>query len=168
MKKVYILTLLTFSTLIASGQVKRFDYGFFMELLKRIDRLEQIGNDFNDISAQNNIGFGLGSNLYYIANERLRFRLTLGINFEKETLKYYSSTAAETKISEVGFITSGLHSLIKANKKIPIYLIAGLTPYYGLKDNKDNKNDMGFKKIDLTGDIGLSYAISLKNIKSHA
>lgn len=165
MKKVYIVTLLTFSTLIASGQDKRFDFGFFMELLKRINRLEQTGNDFNNITARNNIGFGLGSNLYYIVNERLKIRLTLGVDFEKETLQYYSSTAAETKISEVGFVTSGLHPIIKANKKMPINIIAGLTPYYGLKDNKDNKKDMEFKKIDLTGDIGLSYAISLKTLK---
>lgn len=165
MRSVSILILLAFSTLIASGQDRKFDYGFFTQLLQRVNRLEQTGNDFNNIQAQNNIGFGLGSNLYYIANERIKIRLTLGINFEKETLKYYSSTAKETKISEVGFITSGLYSITRANNKIPINIIAGLTPYYGLKDNKDNRKDIEFKKFDLTGDIGLSYTISLKTFK---
>lgn len=110
-------------------------------------------------------GFGLGSNAYYIPNERFRIRLTLGVNFEKETLKYYSSTATETKISQVGFLTSGLHTIVKIDNKIPINFIAGLTPYYGLRDNKKNRKDMEFKKIDLTGDIGLSYIVSLKKFK---
>jgi hypothetical protein len=165
MIKLYILTFLTCLTLSTSAQDKKFDFGFFTELSKRINRLEKTGDNFNDIKVQNNIGFGLGSNLYYLASDRLRIRLTVGVNFEKEELNYFSMTTKETKITEVGFITSGLHTMIKVNKNIPLNLIAGLTPYYGLRDNRNNRKDLDFKKFDLTGDIGLSYIISLKKLK---
>jgi len=165
MRQLYLLTFLTFFSLTISAQDKKFDIGFFTELTKRVNRLDQKGDNFTDIRAQNNIGFGLGTNLYYLANDRLKLRLTVGVTFEKETLIYSSSTTSETKISEVGFLTSGFHTIVKISKKTPLNIIFGATPFYGLKDNKDNRTDMDFKKFDLTGDLGLSYTISLKTFK---
>ncbi len=111
------------------GQESRFDFGFNLDEITRINSLITKGNtNYSKINAPNLWGFGLGFNVYYKFNEQFQIRTSPGISFESEELIFTKQGADETLKLNLALLRLPIHGIYKPNEKIPMGIILGATP----------------------------------------
>ena len=145
------------------GQKSRFDFGFNLDEITRINSLITMGNtNYSKINAPNLWGFGLGFNVYYKFNEQFQIRTSPGISFESEELIFTRQGADETLKLNLALLRLPIHGIYKPNEKIPMGIILGATPNIQMPEPEESHiGQIKLKKFEFSLDLGLNYKINL-------
>jgi hypothetical protein len=135
------------------GQKPKF--GLYGEIMRSQNILSLNDNVNGDIESENKIGYGLGATFHFNEEKNISFRVSGGLNYLMEEVKYLGQGWEELQSGAI-FLKVPVHALFKFGKS-DFGLVAGINPSINLVGGKDENNDLNFKPFNIAGDIGFNY-----------
>lgn len=153
MKTILMGTLLLVLSSDIFGQKRKF--GLYGEVMRSQNILSLNDNVNGEIKSENKIGYGLGATLHFNEEKNISFRLTGGLNYLMEEVKYSGQGWEELQRGAI-FLKVPVHALLKVGRS-DFGLVAGINPSINLVGGKDENNNLNFRPFNIAGDIGFNY-----------